>query len=49
MNLLTVGQESSHVELVEGLEEDPKYASQLDWKLLKIPGTQFRMKLTATL
>lgn len=35
--LQRVGQESSHVELGGGLEEDPEHVSQLAWKLLGIP------------
>lgn len=49
MNLLTVGQESSHVELVGGLDADLKHASQLAWNLPGILGTQLTLKRTATL
>lgn len=36
-DLQRVGQESSHVELGGGLEEDPEHVSQPAWKLLGIP------------
>lgn len=39
---------SSHVELVGGLDEDPKLVSQLASKLQGILGEQFTMKLTVT-
>lgn len=48
MNLLTMGQELSYVEMVGGMEEDLKHVCQLAWKLPGIQWKQFRMKLTAT-